>query len=330
LLTTTELLKTLCGCVGTPGDEGRVADRVKSILSGFGTPQTDALGNVSLTLGQGEQHVLFDAHMDEIGFIVTHADERGFVKVKNSGGVDRRILDGLEIVFPAHPDIKGIICSTPPHLDEEKKVKSPDDIWIDTLDTGVQIRPGDRAAFAPQFTQLLNGRVSASSLDDRAGVAVLLLCLDKLSTQPLDKRITFLFSVQEELGLRGAQTGCFDLLPDCAVSVDVSYAAQPGAPEEKCGKLGGGPMIGFAPSLDCAVTNALISAAQKEEIAFQREVMGDTSGTNADAISTVGAGIPSGLVSVPLRSMHTPVEVVDINDIEQSARLLARFVREGF
>ena len=153
-------------------------------------------------------------------------------------------------------------------------------------------------------------------------------CAQLLQETTLSCRVTVLLSTREEVGSQGAETAAFREEPDMAIAVDVSFADQPGVPSHKCGKLSEGPMIGVSPVLDKNITETLKRLAKENEIPFQLEVMGGTTGTNADEINVTRGGVPCGLVSIPQRNMHTPAEICDHKDIENVARLLAAFIRE--
>ena len=185
---------------------------------------------------------------------------------------------------------------------------------------------GTRGTFRSELRRLAGSRISGKALDDRAGVAAVLLCLDLLKGKELACDIAAVFAVQEELGCRGAQTAAFSLHPDAAIAVDVSFALTPDADPVKCGRLGKGPMIGFAPGLDNEWTSSLMDVARACELPFQREVMGGDTGTDADAIASAQTGVRTALLSIPLRYMHTPVETVDLRDVENTGRLMAEWL----
>ncbi len=328
-------LKELCL---TPGVGGMTAasEAVVAMLNSYcETVDMDALGNV---IGwrkgkkEGLPTLMLEAHIDEIGFVVTGADENGFLKVSACGGVDNRVLTAAEVtVYGEHP-YAGVFCSVPPHLGggDLPEIK---DRGIDVGMTAEQVKRnipiGTPVSFRKSYNELLGERVAATSLDDRAGVAAILHCLELLQGEDLSVNVAVLFSVQEELGLRGAGTATFSVAPQVSVSVDVSFAASPVEQSEAVAKLGDGPMIGFSPSLNSDISRRLVTLAKTKEIPFQYEGMGGSTGTNADKIGVVRGGVKTALISVPLRYMHTPVETADVRDIENTARLMAAFVKEG-
>ena len=185
---------------------------------------------------------------------------------------------------------------------------------------------GDKVTFKRNFTPLLNNQLSASCLDDRAGVASILLCLDRLKKVPC--KITVMFSSQEELGTRGAKIGAYSKNIDEFISVDVSFAYTPNCDKADCGIIGNGAMIGFSPILDKNISNSLVKVADKNNIKYQREIMAGSTGTNADVITLSEKGIKGGLISIPEKYMHQPCEVVDIDDIVSVSDLICAYIEE--
>lgn len=322
-------LSAACGAGGLGG----AAETAAELLSRYGQADIGADGSVAARISQrGGRHILLDAHIDEVGFIVTAVDGDGFVSVANSGGIDVRLLPAAEVTVHGREDVRGVFCSTPPHLSGKNDgVKKLGDMRIDTgrKNAAELISPGDRVTFCTAPCSLVGSRMTGKSLDDRAGVASLILAADMLSQEDIPCSVSILLSAEEELGCRGAGTAAFRLRPDEAVAVDVSFAKSPGTPQNKAGDLGGGPMIGISPVLSPVITERLISAAEELSIPYQREAMGGATSTNADVISAAAEGIPTGLVSVPLRYMHTPAEVIDVQDVENTARLLCRYIMKG-
>ena len=252
-----ELLFRLCTAHGTPGDEGGAAEVARQALAPYAQVEIDHNGNVIAHMGdqKAKKHILFDAHIDQIGMVVTWIDGEGFLKVAPCGGIDRRVLPGSAVKICGKEEVTGIVCCTPPHLSKggEEKVPSFDDLYIDTGLPGEKAReliaPGDRVLFTEQPKELLGGRVSLPALDDRSGVMALIRCAELLSREEsLPCKVTLLCSVQEETGAAGAKTAAYTLYPDEAVMVDVSFGVQPGVSREKAAPLGEGTMIGIAPS----------------------------------------------------------------------------------
>lgn len=336
-----ELLFGLSGADGVSGSEEKAGELALSRLKRYASDAyIDSFGSVIGRIGvhsKDKPTLLLDAHIDEIGMIVTFIDDKGFVKVGNCGGLDRRLLLAQEVCIHGQKQVPGIICSKPPHLlsDEEKK-KAPEvsEIAIDTGYSKEQLEkfvaPGDRITFVGVNRELLNGRVSGKSFDDRSGVAAILMALDLLQTEgELPFNLTVLFSSQEEVGERGAHIAAFDLAPDYAVAVDVSFGFTSDSQEDKCGKMGKGGMIGISPSLNRAMSDRLIALAKEKQIPYQVEVMPELTGTNADVIAVTRSGVRAVTISIPLRYMHTPIETIVLSDMEAVAQLLCVFAREG-
>ncbi len=329
------LLERLCAASGVSGAENEAAKVAAELLSKYMPVKTDALGSVTGSTGEGETHILLDAHLDQIGLVVTAIDSSGFLKVTKCGGADIRVLAAAEVTVHGKEKLFGVITSTPPHLskpEDSNKAKGFDDIAVDIGMSAEKakalVSPGDRITFNGSFLKMLGNRVSSPSIDDRAGVAAVLRCLDIISNKKLNCKISVMFSVQEETGGSGAQTGAFAANADEAIAVDVSFASAPGISSEKYAVLGGGTMIGYGPSLDYEMSRRLAEIAENKKIPSQPEVMGRKTGTNCDEIQVAGRGIKTALLSIPIRNMHTAVELCDLEDIENTARLMAEYIIE--
>ena len=191
------------------------------------------------------------------------------------------------------------------------------------------IAAGDSITFDVKCRDLIGSRITGGALDDRCGVASVLYALELFKGKKNAYNVAVIFSVQEEVGERGAKTAAFEIDPDIAIAVDVSFAYAIGEKESKCGFLGKGPMIGISPSLSREISDRLIKAAKNAEIPYQTEVMEGLTSTNADRYSVNRCGAKACTVSIPLRNMHTPVEVIDLEDVELTARLIAEYITEG-
>ena len=328
-----KLLFKLAGALGVAGDENLAAKIAKEELEKYMPVHIDALGNVVGKLEGEGPHILLDAHIDQIGMIVTAIDDKGFIKFDKCGGSDIRVLAAHEVTVWGQKPLVGAICSTPPHLakvDDAGKAKAFADLAIDVglpkSEVEKYVSLGDRISLNARQATLLGNRVSSPAIDDRAGVASILRCLEILKEREHKASLTVLFSVQEETGGSGAKVGGYTAKADEAIAVDVSFACAPGVPKEKCAALGGGTMIGIAPVLDRALTNKLTQLAKEKEIPYRLEVMSGRTGTNADSIQNVGEGVKMALLSIPLRNMHTGVEVVDLEDLESTAQLMAEYI----
>ena len=329
------MLEALCSAKGVSGAENEAAVAVSEMLGRFMPVKSDALGSVTGRKEGKGPHILLDAHLDQIGLIVTAIDDSGFLKFAKCGGADRRVLAAAEVTVHGKEDVYGVITSTPPHLakpDDATKALPFDEMAIDIgmkkEEAEKLVSLGDRVTFNGKYLPLLGNRVSSPSIDDRAGVAAVLRCLEILEEKGVDCNLSVMFSVQEETGGSGAQTAAFTAKADEAIAVDVSFASAPSVSSEKYASLGKGTMIGFAPSLDYKMSRTLESIAKRENIPYQPEVMGGKTGTNCDEIQVSGRGVRTALLSVPLRNMHTACEVCDLDDIENTARLMAEYITE--
>ncbi|HAX84648.1 MAG TPA: peptidase M42 [Ruminococcaceae bacterium] len=321
---------------GTPGAESDISYIIEKYVFAFAEVKKDKFGNITADMPAGNKTILLDAHMDRIGMIVTGIEEGGFLRVAKCGGMDARVLAAQDVTVWGKEPIYGVVTSTPPHLstpEDAKKAKDFDSILIDTGVTKEEaeklISKGDRITVRCPHGELRNGRIFGAALDDRAGCAVIIRAAELIANAADRPSVKLLFSCQEETGGDGAITGSYNIDADECIAVDVSFADAPDMPSEKCGKLGKGPMIGIAPVLDYKISLKLKAIAANKEIPFQLELMGDSTGTNADHIAISKGGIRTGLVSIPQRNMHTGVEVISLDDIENSAKLIAEYILGG-
>ncbi len=310
------------------GSVGSAIDVAEGYLSKYCTVRRQGNNLIGEIKGKSDYTVLIDAHIDQIGMVVT-AVNGGFLKVQAVGGIDSRMLFGMRVTVYGKEPIRGVFCSTPPHLGRSDSVLKIEDIYIDTGlgdKAAESVSVGDRVVFSTEFSELAGDKVTAKSLDDRAGCAALIKCAESLSGKQLPCNVVFLLSDAEEIGGMGAKTSSFNITPDVAIVVDVSFGNAPDLAPDKTGVLGQGAMIGISPILSSAVTEDLKSVANFHNIKHQFEVMGGKTSTNADKIVDTKCGIPTGLLSIPLRNMHSPAEIVDVNDIDSVARILAEFI----
>lgn len=329
---TLDLLKELTTPVGVSGAEENIVDYLKGVLSEYGNITVDTMNNIYCTFGDG-YHFLLDAHLDEIGMIVTSITDDGFIKVGKCGGIDLSMLPAYEVSVWGKKEIKGIISTLPPHLQSSDDADKAPKIEQISIDTGYSkdeleklVSLGDRVTFKRNFTKLLNDFVSSSCLDDRSGVCAILLALDELKKLPC--KVTVMFSSQEEVGTRGAKIGPYNKNVDEAIVVDVSFGYTPNCDKDDCGELSKGGMIGFSPILDKDMSRMLVDVAKRNDIPYQLEVMSGKTGTNADVITICESGVKTALISIPEKYMHQPVEVVDINDIEAAKKLIVAYIKE--
>ena len=321
---------------GTPGAESDISYIIEKYVSAFAEVKKDKFGNVTADMPAGDKTILLDAHMDRIGMIVTGIEEGGFLRVAKCGGMDARVLAAQDVTVWGKEPVYGVVTSTPPHLSTPEDVKKAKDFDAILIDTGMTkeeaeklISQGDRITVRCPHGEMENGRIFGAALDDRAGCAAIIRAAELIANAADRPSVKLLFSCQEETGGDGAITGSYNIDADECIAVDVSFADAPDMPSEKCGKLNKGPMIGIAPVLDYRISQKLKATAEAKKIPYQLELMGDSTGTNADHIAISKGGIRTGLVSIPQRNMHTGVEVIAVDDVENTAKLIAEYILGG-
>jgi putative aminopeptidase FrvX len=304
----------------------------------------DVHGNSLAVLGEDRRpRVMLAGHMDEIGLQVTHIDEKGFLYVDGIGGWDSQVLVGQRVrVLGRDGDVPGVIGKKPIHLmkpDDRKKVTEIRDLWVDVGASsrdevgGLGVRVGDPAVLGSGFVRLAGDRIASRAIDNRVGAYVVLEALRLLSEDPAPHAgVAAVATAQEEIGYSGggARSSAFSLEPDVALVVDVTFATDvPDANKKEVGEheLGGGPVLTRGSASHPLVMERLLDVAEAEEIPVSLHASPVATRTDADAIFLVRAGVPTGVVSVPNRYMHSPSEMVSLSDLERAARLLAGFVR---
>lgn len=335
---TREFLTSLSRTAGVAGAEHQVSDLVRTAFVPLvGEVRVDKLGNcIALKEGCGRvprPRVLLAAHMDEIGLMVTKVEERGFVRFTTVGGVDPRTLPAQEVLVHGRETLPGVIGVKPPHImsrDEMKKAIKLEDMFIDLglPEERVRelIRVGDFISLRREPVPLLNNRLAGKAMDDRVGVAVLLETLKELERLRHSADVYAVATVQEEVGRRGAYPATFGVEPQIGVAIDVTFAEMPGLSEAETFAMDKGPAITVGPNVHPVLYQSLTKAAQDLGMAWQVEVAGADTGTDAWAMQVSRSGVATAVVSVPVRYMHTSVELVSLGDIRKAGRLLAYFV----
>jgi putative aminopeptidase FrvX len=331
------LLKKLSEARGVSGYEAEVRGIVAGEFGRYADDvQTDKLGNViALKRGEGDEprrRIMLAGHIDEIGLMVTKLD-KGFLRFTSVGGFDERTLLGQEVTVHGRKDLPGIIGSRPPHVlpqEEREKTIAMDKLFID-VGMGEEgfnrlVRVGDLVTLRREFTQLKGGLVVGKSFDDRAAVAAILVCLEGLASARHAWDVYAVATVQEEVGMRGAVTSAYGLVPDAAIAIDATFGNQPGVSEAETVEMGKGPAIAFGPNVHPKLYETLVQVAKDLEIPYQVEPIPGRSGTDAWAIQVTREGIPTALLGIPLRNMHTSVETVSLKDVERTGRLMAGFI----
>lgn len=330
------LLQKLSEATGVSGFETDVARLTQELLAPFvDESRTDALGNVmALKKGTGPSHhsVMLAAHMDEIGLMVTGMEE-GFLRFTSVGGFDPRVLPGQEVLVHGTEKLPGLIVSLPPHVlpaESRDKVSEIHELLIDVglseSDAKSRIRIGDPITFRTRWMKLGSEVCAGKALDDRAGVASLILAAHELRALRHEWDVMVVATVQEEVGLKGALVSAYGAAPDLAVAVDVTHGDMPGVDEAETVGFSKGPAIGYGPNISPEVFDRLTHMANQHGIPWQRDPIPGRSGTDAWAIQIVREGVPTGLLSLPLRYMHTPVEALCLKNLVRTGRLLALFV----
>jgi len=335
-----DFLKKLLSTPGPSGREGAVAKVWREEAGEFSDVRGDRMGNSFATLNAGGgPRVMLSGHIDEIGLMVTHVDEQGLVRFAGVGGWDPQVLVGQRVRLQTKSgEVFGVIGKKAIHVmdaEERKKVSEIKGLWSDigakdADEAKGMVEVGDVAVLDQDLLELPNDRIASRSLDNRMGAFVVLEALRLLSEQDgVAAEVVAVASVQEEIGLFGARGAAFGLDPDAAIAVDVTHATDtPGIPKNEHGDhaLGSGPVIGRATVLSPIVSDGLMAAAGRENIPYTIEASSRSTGSDADAIHFVRAGIATGLVSCPNRYMHSPNEVVELSDLEDGARLIAAYV----
>lgn len=331
------LLQKLCDLPAVSGFEAAAAQAAAELFAPFCDDTTiDRQGNLLAFRRCGRENaktILLDAHLDQIGFLTTEVLDGGFVRFTPVGGIDPRMLLGSEVTILTDTPLYGVISCMPPHLlkaGEQNKAVSIDQMAIDTglLDAKGNVPIGTPIVWAQPPVRLSGDRLASRCLDDRAGVAVLLLTMEKLQQEKnLACDIAVLVSAQEEVTGLGAQSGTFSIQPDYAIAVDVTHGKTHDSASDYTFALGEGVAIGVGPNLHRELTKSLIRIAKVYDIPYALEVMEGNTGTNAWTIQIVARGVATALLSIPERYMHTPIETVSLSDIENAAQLLYEFIR---
>jgi endoglucanase len=300
--------------------------------------RTDRHGNVFAVLNPGGQpRLMLAGHCDQIGLMVQHIDDNGFLYVQPIGGWDMQILLGQNLtVWTKDGPLSAVVSRRPPHLltnEERNKVPQFTDIWVDIgakdrKEAEALVTPGDPLTFALGYRELRNRLAVAPAMDDKVGLWTVMEALRLLRGRVLQAAVYCVSTVQEEVGLRGATTSTYGIHPTVGVAVDVCHATDtPGNDKKQVGdiRLGGGPALFRGPNINPSVFERLYQAAREHKIPVQIKGAPRGTGTDANVMQLSRDGVATGLVGIPNRYMHSPVEVVALEDLEQGARLLAEF-----
>lgn len=333
-----EIIAKLCALHGPSGFEESPAEMAKSLLEPYmDEVSVDVMGNVIGVKRCGKENapkLMFDAHLDEIGFIVT-GHENGFVKFAAIGGVDPRMLPACEIELMTDPPVYGVVCAVPAITqsgDETEKAAKIEELYIDIGMTDEEARlaapVGTPGVYRRSSKKLGDDLICGKTMDDRACFACLVKAAELLKDEKLNVDLYILGSTQEEVGLRGAETAAYSVYPDYCVAVDVGHGTTPDCKNWQTFDVGGGVMICKGPNMNKGFTDNIVKTAGENGIPYQISVEPyGNSGTNTAAIQMTRQGVCTALLSLPLKYMHTPVEVISLKDADNTAKLLAELAR---
>ena len=334
-----ELIPAMAGLMSVTGYETYDAQGLTALVQGFDEDMTDAVGNRYLVRRchrENAPRILIDTHMDEIGLFVTEVLEQGFLRVTSVGGVDLRTLPSAEVKIYGKVVLDGVIASQPPHLrkkDEGDILTPVEELLIDTgyptEELARLVRVGTPVGFAPRYTLLANDRLVGKGLDNKACAACAVSALLDTPAGDLAGDVYLLLSTHEETGaVGGVASGGFRVKPDYAMVIDVNLGRTPKTKKRETVEMGKGPSITRSAIVDRTLTRMTEQAATAAGIPWQISVAATNTGTNTSDLHLVGAGIPVVDVGVPLRAMHTYVEMLSLTDAEQLKALIVAFVTD--
>jgi endoglucanase len=335
-----EFLRRLLETPSPSGYERPVQELVRSYVADFADEvRTDLHGNViAITNPRASMRVMLAGHCDQIGLVVTHIDGDGYLYVQSIGGWDPQQLIGQRLsVWTAEGPLPAIIARKPIHLlteEERKQVPKLKDLWLDIgakdkEEAAQLVRVGDPVTLDLGMRMLRSNLAFAPAMDDKAGLWVVMEAMRRTSGRGLRCALHAVSTVQEEIGLRGARTSSFGVDPHVGIAVDVTHATDCPTIEKKQEgdiRLGKGPVIYRGPNMNPIVVQRLMEAASRREIPYQLAANGSATGTDANTMQINRAGMATGLVSIPNRYMHSPVELISLEDIDRAADLLSEFV----
>lgn len=332
--------RELLAAAGPSGDEREAARVWRGYTAGFAEVRGDALGSSYATVNAaGERSVVVMGHIDEIGLAITHIDDEGFLWFSAVGGWVPAVLVAQRIrILAKDGPIVGVVGQKAPHLTEPEDKEKPlrlDHLWIDIGaadgdDARSRVQVGDLAVLEVPIVDLVGSRIASRAVDNRAGAFVAAEAARLYAETPGTWQLVGVGSVGEETSFSGAYTSAFGLDPDAALIIDVTHTSdQPNVPKRKVGdiKLGGGPVIERGSGVHPVMVDLIRDVAKAEGIPVQFGASSGSTGTDADAVKLSRAGIRCGVVSVPNRYMHSPNEVVDLDDLEAVAALIAAVAR---
>lgn len=331
-----DLIRKLSDMRGISGFEYRITDKIKELFEPYSdSVAIDPLGSVIAVKKSGKENapkLMIEAHCDEIGLMVTTITDEGYLTIASVGGVDQRTLPSTEVVVHGKQDLWGVIGVKPEHMIEDGKTVKISDMVVDTgLDAETVkelVSVGDSVTIAQSVGSLGDKQFSCKSLDDRASVAAILAVMKNIQNADLNIDVYAVAAVQEEVGCRGGKTTAYGINPDMAIAIDVTHGITPDN-SENAFEVGNGVTISIGPNIHPKLADRLFKTAEKHNIRVTAEVDGGETGTDAWEIQIARDGVPTALLSMPLKYMHTSVETLAISDVEDVARLITEFIKES-
>ncbi len=335
-----EFFRKLLDTPSPSGYERPIQDVVRTYVGSFADEvRTDLHGNVIACKNPGAKlRVMFAGHCDQIGMVVTHINDNGFLYAQTIGGWDAQQLIGQRmVIWATGGPIPAVISRKPIHLltdEERKQVAKLDDLWLDIgakskTEAQELVRVGDPVTLKLGYQEMRNGLANSPAMDNKCGLWVCIEGLRRAARKKLSVALYAVSTVAEEIGLRGAQTSAFGIEPQVGIAVDVTHATDcPTIDKKQQGEisLGNGPVIFRGPNMNPVVTERLIKLANESALPYQLAASGRAVPNDANALQISRAGVATGLVSIPNRYMHSGVEMISLDDIDQAADLLAAFV----
>lgn len=340
-----ELIYSLSSIMTISGFGLRNVGEVEGLIGEcFDESYNDGVGNMvfikrstrPLEDGERRAKILVDAHLDEIGMIVTDIKEGGFLTVTNIGGIDPALLQASDVCIYGKEKIFGVISSTPPHLsgpDDRNKHKNVGDLYIDTGYSKEElekiVRLGTPVGFAPVYKELMNGKLSGKAFDDKACAACAAYAIINTPSEKLYGDVYLLLSNFEETSAHGGVTpGTYEVMPDYAMSVDVNLAAVPDTKKTETVDMNKGPSITYSTATDRRLTKMLEKACKAADIPLQVSLSPSFTGTNATSLQLVGNGVPTVDIGLPLAFMHSPTEMITLKDCESLVKVVETFITD--
>ena len=326
-----QALERLCACTAPSGFEApaaaAAAELLRPLVDEVSIDRMGSVLGVRRSKAPNAPKLLLDAHLDEIGLIVTGIEE-GFLRFRSIGGVDPRMLPGRELTVLAPTPLRGLVAC-PSGGDGDKSVPIPElyvDVGLSQAEAEKAVPIGTPMVYRAGCFPLGEDQICGKAMDDRSCFVTLLRAAELLRDRELDVELWLLGSTREEISGAGAVTGTWSVAPDFCVAVDVTHGRTPDGPADKTFELGGGPAIGVGPNMTRWMTERMLSKAREQGIPYQLEVMSGHTGTNGWEMQISREGVATSVLSLPLKYMHTPVETLSLADMEGVAQLLAAFV----